>query len=253
MGSELVEFFFLHGFLGRPQDWLDVINGLNSEHCHCVDYMQNSELNSSYDFRTWSNNFLKWTQRECFQKNSKKILVGYSLGGRLAAHAFLLQQENPIFHRTVVISANPFGLHSTAEADLRMQNDQAWAQKFLRKAWPEVLKEWNQQDVFNDSTFEPTRYEEDYHRESLSLALQKWSLSVQKNLSLNMQLLSPELQSQLYWLAGEKDKKYCEITHKLKAVVPHLHHQIVAQAGHRILFDQPKVITEYLLQIKKTL
>ena len=250
----------LHGFLGLPSDWApyrasiamplqarSVWNDLR-EVLARIRQQTGSDLGSihaptaSVAFDVWTEMFIHWIERSAKANPlyQKPFLLGYSLGGRLAMHALAKRPE--LFQGAVLVSANP-GTLVTAEArDLRYGSDEKWAEFFLKGEWVQTVSSWNQQSVLKSPPGSHpllTRYEDDFDRVLLSEALTAWSLARQVD-------LRPKLtKSNLLLITGEFDQKFSDLT---RAWLPmtasgasayHVRHEVVANAGHRVPWDQP--------------
>jgi 2-succinyl-6-hydroxy-2,4-cyclohexadiene-1-carboxylate synthase len=237
--------FFLHGFMGRPADWEPVRAELIRHEKYLIkvpDYFKIDSLSSSQSFSRWAHNFNKWVEQEV-GGIGQNVLVGYSLGGRLALHA--LEQNSNLWAKVVLMSVNPGFTDGhegftpdSEERGKRWLNDSYWAQQFLTGSWENVVQNWNSQPVFAGGGVEPVRIEKDYSRDHLSLALTQWSLAEQKDL----RPVIKENAKKILWLAGEKDEKFADLTAQLKKEIPHLDVSLVPEASHRVLFDQPAKI-----------
>jgi 2-succinyl-6-hydroxy-2,4-cyclohexadiene-1-carboxylate synthase len=180
----------LSGFLGLPSDW---------------------------DFLPWPHAAFDGTL------HADDVLVGYSMGGRLALRALESQRTA----KAVIVSA---GLN--APDDERVARDEAWARRFERDPWPELMRDWNAQPVFGGHVVE--RREEDYDRAELARMLRENSPAV---------LPPPRLESiatPVLWIAGARDAKYVEIARRAVARLPHAELWICPDAGHRVPWEQPE-------------
>ena len=144
----------LPGFLGLPSDW-DLFDQKFFP-CHFIKYALSlphsltASENSLSPFgesklNSWASSFHKQVFSSEKFKNKKNILVGYSLGGRLALHS-LCEKNN--WDAAILISVNP-GLTSDEEKKIRWENDNLWAQKFLNEDWKTVMVSWDNQGVFS--------------------------------------------------------------------------------------------------------
>lgn len=250
MGQDLkeIDLIFLHGFLGLPSDWKKTQECLNDHgknhevkfHFLVPDYFKISQLGPLNSFEKSSGEFLSYIEQNTFSKN--KILIGYSLGGRLALHIF---EKNPdLFLQLILISTNP-GLTTEREKLERELLDKNWSEQFKHHPWSEVLKKWNQQAVFKDSQQEPDRKEENYQREQLSQSLVNWSLAKQQN----KKHLSHQFVNRMTWINGEKDRKFNEMMRSLKEENPQLKNVQVSKAGHRVLFDNPEILAQEIFKV----
>ena len=233
-----VDFIFLHGFLGLPADWEDVIDNIKVDleevgiegEFHILDYFNHPSTGPKHSLDIAATEMASWISASTF--NPKKILVGYSLGGRLALHIF---EKNPdLFHRLICVSANPgYKSVQTDQKKERDSRDHFWAELFLHHNWPDVVQKWNEQEVFQGSSVEPERDASQFRRDLLSKSLVSWSLAKQED-------KRPMIQkhvNKISWVAGEKDKKFAETTRGMIKDIPKIEIEIIPQAGHRILFD----------------
>lgn len=228
----------IHGFLGKPSDWhrlQDEIKKLAPEcEFQAVD-LQAAQLIKTKSPKDWSK---KFNQQQKSKHVERNILVGYSLGGRLALHAAI--DKPGLWDKVVLISADP-GLEDFVDEQARLKRDENWADKFAKMSWSEVMREWNKQDVFTGS-HEPSRHENDYNRDQLIHMIKDWSL-VHHDIREEALI---DLKPKLIWYAGEKDAKYAHLFQNLrdKGFIEEVH--TVQNAGHRLIFDNP---TEFAHQL----
>lgn len=240
-----IKIICLHGFLGLPADW-DLVKSyfMISPLAHQfewwnVDYMNTPGLDPSNDFATWARNFNAKVRQQF--PEGPRILVGYSLGGRLALHA--LQADSALYEKAIFVSANP-GLQRDKDKEDRAQMDLSWSQKFLEMPWAALMKEWGSQAVFKDSLSEPQRSEAAYSRALLSQSLLQWSLAQQGD----FRNLIAGLSEKILWVAGEKDIKFASISMDLKKRSPALESLLLPKASHRVMFDQPHELAQAMIQ-----
>lgn len=181
----------LSGFLGLPSDW---------------------------DFLPWPH-----SPRE------GDILLGYSMGGRLALQ---LLERQP-FAKAVIVSA---GLNAPDEE--RRARDEEWARRFESEEWSSLMRAWNAQPVFGGHALE--RHERDYDRAELVRQLREWSPAVLPPPRLE------EIATPVLWVAGERDAKYVEIARRAVARLPHAELWICPEAGHRVPWEQPEPFVQRL-------
>lgn len=221
--------YALHGFLGLPSDWSPF-----SFITHPIS-ITHSELNMN----EWGNEFNKTVKRN----DGKNILLGYSMGGRLAMHALL--NDPTVWAGVVLVSAHP-GLETDQERVNRLKNDQKWAERFLKDPWEPLMKEWNSNPVFGSQPFPFPRDEKMFDRKQLSRQLINWSLGNQKPLFNRLKKLS----TPLFIIAGESDTKFCKIA---EIFTPFSRVSIIPNAAHRVPWDQPDVFSNQFLNFIKDL
>jgi 2-succinyl-6-hydroxy-2,4-cyclohexadiene-1-carboxylate synthase len=224
-----VKLWGLHGFLGRPADF----SSLNLD-LQAVDYLRIPQLSAKVPLSQWGENFCAYVG------GKENILIGYSQGGRLALHA--LKANPSIWAGVVLISTNP-GVSDSEKAG-RLENDQKWADQFLKDEFEKVLHTWNQQSVFTGSKTEPVRTAEDYSKEDLANCLVNWSVAKQEDFRFFLQDNSVPI----HYLCGESDAKYCSIGEQLVLINSKIKKTVIPNAGHRLLFDSPAAVRESILQ-----
>lgn len=218
----------ISGFLGLPSDW----DLLQSHRVEAVDW-QAFSLGSLPD---WGAHFNQWAYR---QGKGPSVLIGYSLGGRLALHALLNQPD--LWKGAVIISAHP-GLADAGERAKRLAQDQQWADRFENEEWQSLMDVWNSQDIFSHDPIVFERKEKDYQRPRLMQALLHGSLGSQVDLR---QQIS-ELQIPILWITGSKDQRYSSIARGLSFKHPLSQAVQVEGAGHRVPWAQPAAFTTLL-------
>ena len=219
--------YALHGFLGRKTDWKLLENTFPKEKIHAIDIFSKSYSHPSKGLKMWAKAF----NNSVFFSEGKRILIGYSLGGRLALHTLV---DNPAqWSAAILISASP-GLKTEEERKQRLAFDKKWAEKFLSDQWELLTEEWNKQPVFNGEYFHIERHEKDFSRTQLADTLKGWSLGLQDNLSRQL----PLLPQPILWMAGELDNKYTEIAKTITLTNPKSEIWIVPKAGHRLVWQQ---------------
>jgi 2-succinyl-6-hydroxy-2,4-cyclohexadiene-1-carboxylate synthase len=228
---------FIHGFLGAPSDWDQVAGQISAKPLFFVDLNSEFEV-VDLNFQAWPKAFKNWLKKKKISVPVK--VVGYSMGGRLALP--LLDQG---LVQSAILLSSHLGFPELAlkERTERRLENQKWSEKFLNDDWEKVIKDWNDQEVFKDSTHEPKRLEQNYNRTKLAAMLTGFSLSDQKDYS---QLFKTR-KSQIAYLVGNKDKKYGMLALKFMRDFPAAKIEIIQNSGHRMIFDQPQSVAEKLI------
>ena len=232
--------FALHGFLGEPADWRSVFSQIKKEkpdwELIAVDYMHEKKLTSDYNFEEWSKNFTDWVQSF---GEARRIITGYSMGGRLALHAVEYKPE--LWSSAVFLSTGP-GLLTEKERQDRVLHDQGWSRRFQTEEFSAVMKDWNAQSIFADS-FVPARYATKLDPIALGKCLTNWSLAKQKNFRPVLEFFHiPQI-----WAAGAKDSKYCGYVKSLPAL-REIQKWEVQECGHRLIFEAPLEIAHFIIR-----
>jgi 2-succinyl-6-hydroxy-2,4-cyclohexadiene-1-carboxylate synthase len=194
--------YALHGFLGTPADWDGFFPNVHAP---------NLFRESPHPFWEWAQSFNKKIQ------GNDNVLVGYSMGGRLALHALI---ENPsLWKAAIIVSANP---------GINIENRTIdWHHKFLNDPWDELMDAWNQQPIFCGDVVH--RREKDFSREILAEAFKAWDVKNQDNLKEQIEAL----EIPILWIVGELDQKYVAIAKQMN-FSGRSKISIAPQAGHRV-------------------
>jgi 2-succinyl-6-hydroxy-2,4-cyclohexadiene-1-carboxylate synthase len=178
----------------------------------------------------------RWAERFTDEQkihDDRPVLVGYSLGGRLALHALL--HDPGAWRGAILISTHP-GLADAAARAERLADDAIWAERFARADWETTVARWNAQAVFSGGGPCPIRVERAFSRTCLAEGLTAWSLGSQADLRERL----PQLGLPILWIAGERDTKFTALAREAASFSPRAEWQTIAEAGHRVLFDNPE-------------
>lgn len=226
----------LHGALGVPQDWDSVMN-------YVADKVELVDIYSAIDEGVESfEEFPEWLSAKIpVCDEFEDVMVGYSLGGRLALHSMLFEPDR--WQKSVIVSAHP-GLENPAEQQARCEVDEAWARKFADTAhpWREVLAEWNSQPVFAGRGEEwiERRVADEDRREVIAKGARIWSLGRQQSLWGEMR----NWPHNVLWVAGGLDEKFVKLSRRASAECPYGMIKVLPETGHRVPFEEPKAFVE---------
>lgn len=226
--SGKIHLYALHGFLGNPEDWrpFPVIDRrVKIEH-------------EDLAFWPWSDRFNAALSPKM---ESKNVLLGYSLGGRLGMHALL---SNPDYwDAAIFISAHP-GLTNAQERRLRLENDRQWAERFLVDEWDKLMQEWNANPVFGGHSLPFVKEEGAFDRHKLARQLVNWSLGNQEPLVPDLKKLGKPM----LILAGLQDTKFCLVADQFRDFAQV---ELIPESAHRVPWDQPEEFQNQINQFIK--
>lgn len=272
----------LHGLLGSAQDWQPLLQALPAslrQQALALDLPGHSPAaGPAVDFAHWP----AWLdQRLKAHQVGDFILLGYSLGGRLALHYSATvhaatihaatteaatvhaaaagtattdaaaSADQPRLRGLIVESGHP-GLANSNEprgADerrLRARQDARWVRRFWREPLPEVLADWYQQPVFAELDVA--------HRQQLiALRGQQDGRAIARMLAATSLARQPDHRAWLaksalptLWLCGARDQKFSALACQLARDCPRLALGQVANAGHNIHRDAPEAMAARL-------
>jgi len=187
----------LHGFLGNPRDW---------------DFLRDASF------------AIETPPLDAIPPDGD-ILLGYSLGGRLALHALLAGAR---YERAVFVSTG-LGIEGDSARAARRAADEAWAKRFESEDFDSVMAAWNAQPVLAGPSLDRTK--EDYD----ARALREWSSGALPPVASRLH----ELTIPTLWIAGARDTKYVAEARRASSLASGGQVVIVEEAGHRVPWERP--------------
>lgn len=234
---------FIHGYMGNAIDWDFLIPYLSKKHfCIILDLNNTNELPIDWPSNLTSGialteaNLKKLLEKiKLFEKkegiNQWKIL-GYSMGGRLAAFLALSLRV-----KTLIMESSSFGFRTKREREERFVRDKLWYEA-IENDWSETLiRKWYYQDIFIGI---------DQNKEQFA-ALIKNRLLISKSQALTQlvlygQAFMPQVKidelnrTKICLLAGELDIKYSNLAKEWKNRYSQITVKIRNGAGHNVHF-----------------
>jgi len=184
------------------------------------------------------------------------MLLGYSMGGRLALHAALQNPEK--WRALVTIGATP-GLDDPAEREARQQADAELAARMRRQSIDEFLGEWQAKPIIRSQENIPRRIRDamtQRRRENDPAALARVLETLSPGTLPSLWDELPRLTIPCLFVAGEDDPKFSAIAERMAAAVPNARTAIIHNAGHCAhLENTPRFTPEllrFLNEVKKS-
>ena len=188
----------LHGFLGLPRDW---------------DFLRDA----GFDIET--------PPLDAIPERGD-VLLGYSMGGRLALRKLAGYQ------RAVIVSARV----SAPEPD-RVD----WSPRFASEDWTTLMRDWNAQPIFGGHAM--PRDERDFDRRELVRQLREWA----------PRAFEGPLPVPTLFVAGERDPKYVGEVSLAVDRWPLAEGWICPGAAHRVPWEQPALFISRLREFVQPL
>lgn len=174
-------------------------------------------------------------------RSQRRILIGYSMGGRLALHALL---ENGPWDAAVIISANP-GLRDPDEISQRRSQDVHWATRALTESWADFLSAWSNQPILGGAMRDEREDKKlIQRRREIARSFVDWSVANQESLWDRL----TEIKIPVLWIAGESDAKFSAIAQEAAAKSPNFALAIAPTAGHRVPWENEAWLAETIHQ-----
>ncbi|MCU0797663.1 MAG: alpha/beta fold hydrolase [Akkermansiaceae bacterium] len=229
----------LHGAVGMAEDWKGlVVPGWAVKRVDLWRFLDCCPMSMP--------EFGRALNEEAAATPGKKVLLGYSMGGRLALHALLEKGLGPQWEAAVIVSAHP-GLEEESDRAARRAADAEWAGRAIHGEWADFLGKWNAQDVLAAGEGKSglslgDRSKLAPRRNSVARSFIDWSLGAQEPLG---ERVRREISCPLLWMAGERDEKFRDLAYRVGA----LETSIVPGAGHRVPWESarfPGMVGEFL-------
>ena len=168
-------------------------------------------------------------------------ILGYSMGGRLALGFAVYYPE---FVQSLILESSSPGLEDEKERKVRMDSDAQLARRIGDQGIVRFVNEWEKIPLFSSQKKLPDYKKAEIRKERLS----------QKSLGLQNSLLGMGTGSQpSFWnelknmnfpvllLAGELDKKFVQLAHKMHKLLNLSQLETINDTGHAIHVEEPKI------------
>ncbi|XP_031479416.1 protein PHYLLO, chloroplastic isoform X2 [Nymphaea colorata] len=219
---------FLHGFLGTSEDWTPMMEAISATR-RCISFdlpghgkSQPMENNLEKILARKSNSFEQFMKEiikviNCITPG-KVVLVGYSMGARMALYTALRHSEKVA--KAVIISGSP-GLKDLKMRKYRAAHDEAKASYLAKHGLEHFLKSWYARDLWDSfcchPLFDQITQSRAKHADvnALSASLSDFSTGKQPSLWEDLR----HCRVPLLFIVGEKDAKFRKITEQMYADV----------------------------------
>ncbi len=234
---------FLHGLLGSGEDWQSCLDSLNGVNWLTIDLPGHGK-SQAIDGKNFDHccELVVQSIQSKVSRHTPILLVGYSLGARIAMYGAALEGFKALNLRGLLLEGGNFGLIDKTQKNARWQHDSAWAQRFKNEPIEQVLDDWYQQAVFSSLNHAQRQTLVEKRSANLGVAIANMllSTSLAKQPYLLTQLASQKLAA--HYICGIKDTKF-------SAMAEHsgLSFSQVKDAGHNVHDEQPKAFADLVL------
>lgn len=213
----------LHGSAGCHTNW-DLFEKSLGEEINSIDLWSLFESDKQVTLREAGRLVAK-------QATDGDLLMGYSMGGRIALHSLLFSPEK--WRGAIIIAANPGIADGHKE---RKARDEEWAQ-LAETNWEAFLKHWNEQPLLTSPHGVSMTFQNPSSEKSAKVArsFRDWSLGRQFDLRPDLSKIT----CPVLWLTGTKDEKFSAIARDSVSRIPLGRMISVPNASHRLPWQQP--------------
>lgn len=248
--------FFLHGFTGSAKDWMSIVPSLNKKfNYYLVDLIGHGKSDSPnekyYYFIDSIINQLK--EIILSLSNSKIVLAGYSMGGRIALN-FALQ--NSVLLKGLILESCTWGISDEHLKKERILQDEKLADFIDNNPIDKFIDYWMNIDLFNtqrrfSSEILGQIRERKLENKKIGLAntLRCSGTGIMKPLYNNIK----NIPVKTLLISGELDSKFTDINSEMVILFTIAEHKIIKNAGHNTHLEEPhrfvEAINKFLLVI----
>lgn len=240
---------FLHGLLGSGDDWSACHPFLSDFPQMCIDlpghgqsrFVDSTGFDDCCQMIATSIEFQ--IEQQGLPPQYPIVLIGYSLGGRLAMYGMTQSVFKHLNIQIVIIEGGNFGLDTDEDRAQRLVHDTQWAVRFAQQSIEHVLDDWYQQSVFSSLNHEQRQTLVIKRSGNLGVSvanmLLSTSLAKQPDLRATLKACTPKL----HYICGKKDRKFIEL-----AAGSGFDYSEVDHAGHNVHFEQPELFSDLIKQ-----
>ncbi|MCA9907244.1 MAG: 2-succinyl-6-hydroxy-2,4-cyclohexadiene-1-carboxylate synthase [Anaerolineae bacterium] len=181
------------------------------------------------------------------------VLLGYSMGGRLALYTAL---HHPASVRALILESASPGLERETDRAARRASDDALAQRILDEGIPAFVDAWERLPLFASHARLPTHVQAAQRAGRLANDAQGLAHSLRGMGTGSQPPLWERLDTcalPVLLISGADDTKYTQIAQRMAHALPHAQHVTIAQAGHTPHLERPEAfraaVTGFLKQI----
>jgi 2-succinyl-6-hydroxy-2,4-cyclohexadiene-1-carboxylate synthase len=182
---------------------------------------------------------------QCADKAAKAmqpgVLIGYSMGARMALHVALQYPE--MVSQLVLISGTP-GLMTMSERNARLQSDNELADRIEQIGTTAFIDEWLALPIFSGLTIETNQRNDRLQNSPKGLAdsLRHAGTGTQEPQWEKLHRLSMPV----HLIVGEHDKKFTAIAEEMKKLIPTSELTVIANVGHTVHLEEPTTTAKLL-------
>jgi 2-succinyl-6-hydroxy-2,4-cyclohexadiene-1-carboxylate synthase len=244
---------FLHGFMSSAADWWGVRAALNSSHrCLAVDLPGHGASLDLPHPQVYTAGGAALGLLDLLDELNleRPVVVGYSMGGRLALYLALRHPERCA--GLFLESASP-GIENPAERRARREADEERARRLESGDFETFLADWYRQPLFASLARHERLVEKIVEarrgNDPGELARSLRGLGAGSQPSLWDELAG--LQVPTLAVAGELDEKYVGIASRMTTLNPRLRTVVVPGAGHNVRLEAPEAYLALLQDLLK--
>lgn len=236
---------FVHGTFGRGSDWK-----LARERLHKLFDCSSSALDlpghAGRPLHVGQDTFEQLIHAVRDEIKQPSVIVGYSLGGRVALRAALRAASTVPLRGLILEGANP-GIDDLNVRIERARLDAQRAEEVERVGLTAFLDRWYRLPLFGFEEHDDAARTELVNKRAADQDPASIARILRDASPGRVPSLWPELSKTsmpIAFIHGSKDKRYADIGERLRLTSPHAHVHSIADAGHNTHDDNPQAFAE---------
>ena len=230
----------LHGFGGDGEDFLLVRSASHFDWC-CMDLLGHGLSPKSTD----PEEYRVHTQVELVASQQKgEILLGYSMGARLALHTVL---KYPKIYKGLILISGTAGLQEGREE--RLAWDRGLANRLQTSTKDEFWKYWSQLPIIKSQNRVEERFRQKREQRRMQADLDSLAASV---LGFGAGVMPSvwnrlkEVQIPVLLIVGEEDQKYVRFANQIREHIATAELEILSNSGHAPHLEKPESVAKII-------
>lgn len=244
-----IPILFIHGFTGSSEDWKFIFNNIPQYFLpFAIDLIGHGKTDSPVDpkFYTCSSIVYHISFILNFLKFHKVILVGYSMGGRVAL-SFTLKNIERV--SALILESTTAGIENIEERKKRVEQDLILSELILNEGIDKFIDYWFSTPLFESlkklNQFDKIIKERKFNNPiGLSNTLKSFSTGLMNNYWDKLHLIK----APVLLLTGEKDEKYTTQNFRMNNLLQNSQHKIISDANHNTHLEKPELFTNFVLE-----
>lgn len=235
--------FLLHGFTGSSGDWKNVSDLFDKRfNVYAVDLIGHGKSDAPSDISLYTAESQVNQLKTIFDKirSEKNILLGYSMGGRLALNYAV---RYPGSLNGLILESASAGISKQSEREKRISDDNELAGMILKNPIEEFMTKWMDQELLGTlRRFSNARLDE-LKKEKSNASKTGLANSLRGFSTGTMPFIGNQLKSvniPVLLLSGQLDSKFTKINSHIQKHFPTAKHSVIKTAGHNTHLEEPK-------------